>query len=204
MEKYIDRKITDFLDELSSHASVPGGGSAAALTGALGASLLSMVSHFTLGKESYKAVHSEVRKILSSSYHVRDEFRRLIDEDVESYMEVTRARRSAKLLTRKSSGEKLQKSALRRALVSSLNLCKTSHQGLLLSKKLLTLGNKNLKSDTLAALFFFYASFEAGVRMSEDNARWMKDSAMEQKMKRILQPLRKDVTHTIKAIQRKP
>jgi formiminotetrahydrofolate cyclodeaminase len=47
---YLDKPLQDYLDELASAQPTPGGGSAAALSGAMGASLASMVARLTIGK----------------------------------------------------------------------------------------------------------------------------------------------------------
>ena len=52
--------IEEFLDELGSGSAAPGGGSTAALGGAAGASLISMVCHLTLGKKKYFEVEEEI------------------------------------------------------------------------------------------------------------------------------------------------
>ncbi|TBR15974.1 hypothetical protein EPO66_05245, partial [bacterium] len=46
---YINKSIKKYLEDLSAKKPVPGGGSASALTAALGSSLISMVVNFTLG-----------------------------------------------------------------------------------------------------------------------------------------------------------
>ena len=45
-----DKPVQTFLDDLASKASTPGGGSAAAIMGAMGAALVSMVANLTVGK----------------------------------------------------------------------------------------------------------------------------------------------------------
>ena len=200
--KYHEKKISEFLEELSSQASVPGGGSASALVGALGASLLGMVSHFTLDKKGYEKFSGEVKKILFESYRVRDRLSRLIDEDVQSYLKVSGAQRAARLLTRKESKERVLKAALRRALASSLNICKASHRGLLVSKRVIQIGNKNLKSDAKAAALFLSASFHAAFLMSEANIQWLKDDAVSKRIGKILLSLREEVENTMEEIQK--
>ncbi len=55
-------KINNFLSELASSSPAPGGGSVAALSGALGAALSSMVCNLTIGKEKYVDVQEEIKK----------------------------------------------------------------------------------------------------------------------------------------------
>ena len=204
MVRYSDKKISEFLESLSSRSPVPGGGSAAALVGAVGASLLGMVAHFTLGKKGYEKQAAEMKKILLASYRVRDHLSRLVDEDVESYLEVSRAKRAARLLATKESREKVFRNALRKALASSLSICKSSHRGLLLSRKVIHTGNQNLKSDAKAAAGFLYASFRGGILMCEANIEWLNEDKISQKVEKALSPLKRDVEKTMKEIQGEP
>jgi glutamate formiminotransferase/formiminotetrahydrofolate cyclodeaminase len=81
----IDKKISNFMDELASNSPTPGGGSAAALAGALGAALISMVGNLTVGKKKYEDVEEDINKIISSSEKLRHELSQLIEEDVKVF-----------------------------------------------------------------------------------------------------------------------
>jgi formiminotetrahydrofolate cyclodeaminase len=84
-EKLTDRPAKTFLDELARSAPAPGGGSVAALSGALGAALISMVCNLTLGKPKYAAVQDDVTAILKKSESLRHELTDLLEEDVRAY-----------------------------------------------------------------------------------------------------------------------
>ncbi|HQI79457.1 MAG TPA: cyclodeaminase/cyclohydrolase family protein, partial [Petrotogaceae bacterium] len=60
----IDKKVSEFIDEVASDSSVPGGGSVAALSGAISAALVSMVSNLTIGKKGYEDKEEHVKEIL--------------------------------------------------------------------------------------------------------------------------------------------
>jgi methenyltetrahydrofolate cyclohydrolase len=82
---YIDQPIRHFLDKLASKSPEPGGGSVAALTGSLGAGLVSMVCSLTLGKEKYKDVQPQVEALIKESEKLRIEMQDLIQKDTEVY-----------------------------------------------------------------------------------------------------------------------
>jgi len=82
---YIDQPIRHFLDKLASKSPEPGGGSVAALTGSLGAGLVSMVCSLTLGKEKYKDVQPQVEALIKESEKLRQEIQDLIQKDTEVY-----------------------------------------------------------------------------------------------------------------------
>ena len=83
--KLVDKPVTNFLDELASNAPAPGGGSVAALSGALGAALVSMVCNLTLGKKAYADVQDEISDLLAESEALRQEMTGLLEEDVKAY-----------------------------------------------------------------------------------------------------------------------
>ena len=70
---YIDQPLRHFMDKLASRSPEPGGGSVAALTGALGAGLVSMVCSLTAGKEKYKDVQPRIEELLRESEKLRQE-----------------------------------------------------------------------------------------------------------------------------------
>ena len=82
---YIDQPIRHFLDKLASKSPEPGGGSVAALTGSLGAGLVSMVASLTVGKEKYKDVQPKIEALLKESEKLRAEMQDLIQKDTEVY-----------------------------------------------------------------------------------------------------------------------
>jgi len=87
----VSMKIDGFLSELSSNSPAPGGGSVAALSGALGAALSSMVCNLTVGKEKYADVQNEIKDALKKSEQLRKDLIKLIDEDTEAFNSVMKA-----------------------------------------------------------------------------------------------------------------
>ncbi|MBM4464638.1 MAG: cyclodeaminase/cyclohydrolase family protein [Chloroflexi bacterium] len=86
-----EKPVTTFLDELASSAPAPGGGSVAALSGALGAALISMVCNLTVGKEKYADVQGDIEALLEKSEALRKELTDLLEEDVEAYTAYSKA-----------------------------------------------------------------------------------------------------------------
>jgi formiminotetrahydrofolate cyclodeaminase len=80
-----DKPVTTFLDELASDAPAPGGGSVAALSGALGAALVSMVCNLTVGKKKYADVQDDIEALLAQSEALRQQLTDLLEEDVKAY-----------------------------------------------------------------------------------------------------------------------
>jgi formiminotetrahydrofolate cyclodeaminase len=84
---YGSQKMEEFLTVLASSAPVPGGGSVAALAGALGASLLTMVGEITMGKKKPED-KTPVEEALKALEPMRRRFVELIDEDAAAFEKV--------------------------------------------------------------------------------------------------------------------
>lgn len=82
---YKEQPLSYFLDQLASSSPTPGGGSVAALVGALGAGLVSMVANLTTGKEKYSDVQPQIEVLLKESEQLRSEMESLIQKDVEAF-----------------------------------------------------------------------------------------------------------------------
>jgi len=84
------------LDQLASASPTPGGGSASAHSGAVGAALVAMVGRLTVGKKKYAAVEGRMWEIIERADLIREELNRAVDEDAASYEAVMAARRLPK------------------------------------------------------------------------------------------------------------
>ena len=91
-----EQAVKDFTALLASDAPAPGGGSAAALEGAMGAALTAMVCELTLGKEKYAAYREEIAAIRDKAETLREKLLQAMDEDTEAFLQVSRAFAMAK------------------------------------------------------------------------------------------------------------
>lgn len=91
MAHLTNQSCRDFAAELASKASVPGGGGAAAFTGALGVALCSMVGNFTVGKPKYAAVEGKIQKMLDQAEYLRQRFLDLVELDAEAFAPLAKA-----------------------------------------------------------------------------------------------------------------
>jgi len=89
--KLASMPLYKFLDELASSSPAPGGGSVAALSGALGSALSSMVCNLTIGKEKYVENEDEIKGILKKNEKIRKKLTNLIDEDTKAFNDVIKA-----------------------------------------------------------------------------------------------------------------
>lgn len=87
----VNKNIVDFVATTASNEPVPGGGSIAALSGALAAALAEMVANLTIGKKKYVEVESEMKGIVEALEVKRQELIELVDKDASSFDDVMKA-----------------------------------------------------------------------------------------------------------------
>lgn len=164
-EKY---GIAAYLEALASTAPAPGGGSAAALAGAMGAALVSMVANFTVGRPKYAQAEAEVRPALDEAERSRTELLRLMEADEQAYAAVAEARK----LPRGTDEDKRARSrAIQQAVQASagppLEMARVCRRVLDAARVAAEAGNPLLASDAgVAALLA-----EAALRSSAINVR---------------------------------
>ncbi|MEA4933184.1 MAG: cyclodeaminase/cyclohydrolase family protein [Lawsonibacter sp.] len=89
--KLADLQVSAFADLLSSDAPAPGGGSAAALEGALGAALTAMVCGLTVGKKKYAEYQDLAVESQKKAEELKAHFVDVMDRDTEAFNVVSAA-----------------------------------------------------------------------------------------------------------------
>jgi len=157
-----DKTLQEYLDQLSRRESVPGGGSAAALTGAMGVGLISMVTHYSIGRKSNtKAIEKRLAKILEKSEPMRQRLLELTSLDSEVYLKLTAAR---------SLDKKAQRQAAREARAVPQEVCKLCYKAVQLTPYLAQKGNPYLLSDIEVALELLMSAFNGARVMVRINS----------------------------------
>jgi formiminotetrahydrofolate cyclodeaminase len=128
--------VEKFLDDLASGTPTPGGGSAAAIMGAMGAALVSMVCNVTLGKKGHEAVAAEMQSVRAESERLRAHLTALVAADVAAFDGLMAAYR----LPKSSDAEKAQRAAaiqisLRSATETPLDCARACAAVITLSKR---------------------------------------------------------------------
>lgn len=160
------KPVITFLDELASSAPAPGGGSVAALSGALGAALISMVCNLTVGKEKYADVQEDIQALLAQSEALRQELVELLEADVQVYTEVSKAMK----MPRATDEEKADRTAaMQKALQAAtgvpMRVAEACVQVMDLCRPTAEKGNVNAVSDVGVAVLMA----EAGLRSAALN-----------------------------------
>jgi glutamate formiminotransferase/formiminotetrahydrofolate cyclodeaminase len=145
--------IRDFTEELGSANPTPGGGSAAALCGALGAALSAMVSKLTLGKEKYSEVWQSMGAVQQAAGPMVRHFIELVQRDSDAYQKVMAAMNLPKETEKeKGARHKALQKATKNAARVPLDTLRTSEKLIVLTKEAVERGNPNTLTDAGAAL----------------------------------------------------
>ena len=207
MTNFAELSLQGFLDALASDAPTPGGGTAAATAGAMGASLTKMVAALTLSKEKYAASHDAVRPIAEAGELARAEFLELASEDSAAYDEVVAARRSPKD-TDAQKAARAHRIALanRRAAEVPMRTARAAVRLLAALPELAEKGNPNAVSDVGAASLLLDACVEGALLNVGINLSSIEDAAFVAEMQRetaILQEESQRLRSQVLALVRK-
>ena len=173
-----DKTIQVFLDELASKASTPGGGSAAAIIGAMGAALNSMVANFTVGKKGYEDVDDQARDILQQAESLRGRMTDMVKADVDVFNQVMGAYGMPKETEEEKSARTAAiQEALKAATDVPLACAKAAAEVIRLSKPMAEIGNKNVISDAGVAVLAGQAALRSAALNVYINIGAIKDEA---------------------------
>ena len=148
MSRFVDRQLSGFLDALASPEPTPGGGTAAAIAGAMGASLLMMVAGLAksrTGTEEERVALSEARAALTG---VRERLVALADTDSEAFNQVMAAYRLPKTSDAdKAARKEAIQQGLKAATTAPLDTLRAASDGLRLGRVVKEHGNPSADSD---------------------------------------------------------
>lgn len=147
-ERLTDLPASELLRRLASAEPIPGGGSAAALAGAMGASLMQMVVALTAGRAGSEAHETELTEIANAAATWQAELLRLTELDATAYDAVVRARRLPRGTDLERSARDVQvAAATREATRIPLETVRRAAEVLVLAERLAPIGNRNAISD---------------------------------------------------------
>jgi formiminotetrahydrofolate cyclodeaminase len=183
--------VDEFLRRLASGDPTPGGGSASALVGSLGAALVSMVCNLTIGRERYAATEAEARAIQEQAAALVERLRSGIADDAAAYDRVIAAYR----LPRGSDEEKAARTAAIQeathyAALVPLALVEASAQVIELAQQALGKTNPNAASDLAVAALLGVAGMDGAAANVEINLASLKDEQAKSEIGARLQTAR--------------
>jgi formiminotetrahydrofolate cyclodeaminase len=174
---FSDLTVSQFLEALASKEPVPGGGSGAALAGALGAALVSMVCNLTIGKKGYETVDGEMRDLLRRSEGIRAELPQLLEADTQAYSQVMAAYRLPRTTEEeKQARESAMQQRLKEAAEVPLQIAERCGQVVELALPAAKMGNKWAVSDAGVAALLGEASLRSALLNVDINLASIQDA----------------------------
>jgi formiminotetrahydrofolate cyclodeaminase len=175
------KTVIEFINDVASNSPAPGGGSVAALAGALGAALTAMVSNLTIGKKKYLSVRGEMESVLKQSEALCASFAKLIDDDAEAFNTVM----SAFNLPKDTEEEKTKRAeaiqqATKHATEVPLRVMQLCERALALTQAAAEKGNVNSISDAGVAALMLHAACLGAKLNVQINLGSLKDSLFVQ------------------------
>ena len=144
--------ISEYLEQLGSSSPAPGGGSSAAVSGAMGAALVSMVANLTTGREKYSEFQDLISDVISRSQKLILELTDCIRKDMNAYDGVMAALRMPKVSDEeKSKRSQALQDAYKVAISAPVETAEKSLEVMRLAEKLLFKSNVNAACDLSAA-----------------------------------------------------
>jgi glutamate formiminotransferase / formiminotetrahydrofolate cyclodeaminase len=152
--------VEPFIEQLAAPTATPGGGSAAAASGAMAAGLASMVASMSRGKKAYLQHEAQLGEAITRLSQLREELKSAIDADAESYNLVMKAYKSAK---GSSDGNAAIGAALKQASSIPLGVAEKAVEVTQIAANLKPITNPNMKSDLTTAIALARATLEGAL-----------------------------------------
>jgi methenyltetrahydrofolate cyclohydrolase len=183
----IDKPVRGFITELASDSAAPGGGSAAALAGALGAALTAMVCNLSLDESKFLSHLPDIKAIHQQASALQEKLTKAVDEDAQAFNAVMDAYKLPKSSDeeKKLRLETIQET-MKKAALMPLTVASDSLEALKLAGRILPIGNSNAASDAAVSGLMAYAAVQGALFNVKINLGFIKDAAFcDQLQKRI-------------------
>ena len=179
-----DLSIKEFLAKTASNSPVPGGGSIAALSAAIAASLSEMVAHLTIGKKGYEALEEEMQEIAKDAFQYRERLIRYIDKDSNAYNDVMAAFKLPKGTEQeRNNREGAIQEALINATLVPLDVARDAFKIIELAGKAVKQGNKNAVTDAGVAVMMARTAALSALYNVKINLASIKDANFVEKIR---------------------
>jgi methenyltetrahydrofolate cyclohydrolase len=180
MPSFSKSTLSDFLNAVASPDPTPGGGSVAAIAGAMGSSLLMMVAGLTRTRHNTERERTDLSAARVALLPLRDRLLSLADTDTEAYDQVTAAYKLPKATEadKVARTEAIQR-ALRAATLAPLDTLRAAVETLEPAKIVARSGNRSAASDVGVAI----GLIEAAAQGASMNVRANLDSIHDERFK---------------------
>lgn len=181
--KLTDLSLKAFMDETASESPAPGGGSAAAYMGALGAALGTMVANLSSHKRGWDARWEEFSDWAEKGKEIQNRLLSLVNDDTEAFNGILEAR----ALPNKTEEEKkirneAVQAATRQAIIVPLTVMETAFSGFELIRAMTETGNPGSVSDAGVGALALYSSVRGAALNVRINTSALEDQKFTAEM----------------------
>jgi methenyltetrahydrofolate cyclohydrolase len=176
---YCSESLETYLAQAAAGQPTPGGGSASAAAGAIGAAMACMAANFTIGKKKFKDVEARATELLATLDDAQGKLLRYVDEDVLSYARVSEAYGMPKETDEQKAERRTAiQDALKVAMATPLATFDTCCDAIGVLYELAHIANPNLISDVGVAAALLGGALDGAVLNVEINLAFLKDEAL--------------------------
>ncbi len=159
--KLVDHTVTGFIDLMASSEPAPGGGSAAALQGALGTALTAMVCALTIGKKKYADVQELTTAAQQEAITLKNRYLDVIDRDTEAFNGVSAVFAMPKdTEEQKQARTQAMQTALKACTVTPFEMMQLAYESLKLTQSIVGRSNASAASDLGCAALSLKAAIQ--------------------------------------------
>jgi len=191
-----DLTLTEFLEKTASNSPVPGGGSIAALSAAIAASLSEMVAHLTIGKKGYEVLEEEMQDIAKDAFQYRERLMKYIDKDSNSYNDVIAAFRLPKSTEQEQNNRNgAIQEALKKAALVPLDVARDAFKVIELAGKVIKQGNKNAVTDAAVAVMMARTAALSALYNVKINLASIKDTNFVEEIREEIKHMESEIVN---------
>lgn len=189
----VRKTVVDFTDEVSRDSPAPGGGSVAALAGALGAALASMVANLTYAKEGTESRDADLARIATEAQRIKEQLIIAVDADSDAFTGfMTALRMPQNTPEEKALRAKKMQDGLKEAVAVPWATAEASFAAMKLAREVATIGNPNSLSDGAVGVQIAYAGVRGGLWNVLINLKDITDAEYVSEKKRACEKLLSD------------
>ena len=182
--------IKEFLEKIASNSPAPGGGSVAALSAALAASLTEMVAKLTIGKKGYEAVEDEMKAVARDAVKLKHKLVQAIDKDSDAYKDViTAIKLPGSTGAEKRNREKAIQNGLKQATLIPMAIAEDAARVMELAGRAIAKGNKNTIPDGAVGVMMAKTAILSALYNAKINLSSIKDNTFIEKISRQIKGL---------------
>lgn len=180
---FTDKTCAEFVEAISTREPIPGGGSVAALVGAMGAALSTMVASLTLGSKKYIAVEADMERNIQEIHKIQTELVDLVQKDIDNFEPLAKLyKMRSKDPEEKARIREMKQKALYEACLAPMEIIKKCGRAIELAQEFAVKGNKVVIADSGSSAVLCKAAMQAASFNIYINTNMMKDKELAKKI----------------------